>query len=104
MTAIFGKLHPYPCLIFCLFVPLTTVQRSTSAMQHCLDEALKAWDEALGRERRMTRDDWMHGSLLIINELLRCSNNEAEVGGVFKSFFGGGQGCWYIKMVVVERS
>ena len=26
----------------------------------------------------MTRDDWSHGSLLIINELLRCSNVEGE--------------------------
>ena len=27
----------------------------------------------------MSRDDWAHGSLLIINELLRCSNLEVEV-------------------------
>ena len=31
------------------------------------------------REKKMGRDDWAHGSLLIINELLRCSNIEGEV-------------------------
>ena len=48
-------------------------------MQQCFEEACKPFDEVLGREKKMTRDDYMHGSLLIINELLRCSNNEAEV-------------------------
>nr|FAA04053.1 TPA: mechanistic target of rapamycin [Lymnaea stagnalis] len=60
-----------------------TSQRETKASQRsvykqCFDEALKPFDETTGREKKMTRDDWMHGSLLIINELLRCSNNEAE--------------------------
>ncbi|XP_035824600.1 serine/threonine-protein kinase mTOR isoform X2 [Aplysia californica] len=60
-----------------------TSQRETKANQRsvykqCFDESLKPFDETVGREKKMTRDDWMHGSLLIINELLRCSNNEAE--------------------------
>ena len=40
----------------------------------------RQFDEALGREHRMNRDDWAHGSLLVVNELLRCSNVEGEVG------------------------
>ncbi|BFZ23557.1 hypothetical protein BsWGS_26596 [Bradybaena similaris] len=60
-----------------------TSQRETKASQRqvykqCFDESLQPFDETLGREKKMTRDDWIHGSLLIINELLRCSNNEAE--------------------------
>ncbi|XP_059160425.1 serine/threonine-protein kinase mTOR-like [Physella acuta] len=60
-----------------------TSQRETKASQRsvykqCFNEALKPFDEAVGREKKMTRDDWVHGSLLIINELLRCSNQEAE--------------------------
>ncbi|KAH9523104.1 hypothetical protein Btru_065813 [Bulinus truncatus] len=60
-----------------------TSQRETKASQRsvykqCFDEALKPFDEAVGREKKMTKDDWIHGSLLIINELLRCSNNDAE--------------------------
>jgi hypothetical protein len=27
----------------------------------------------------LAKDDWAHGSLLVINELLRCSNMEGEV-------------------------
>ncbi|KAK0063750.1 serine/threonine-protein kinase mTOR-like isoform X1 [Biomphalaria pfeifferi] len=60
-----------------------TSQRETKASQRsvykqCFEESLKPFDESIGREKKMTRDDWMHGSLLIINELLRCSNNDAE--------------------------
>ena len=39
------------------------------------------YDEAVGRERKMGRDEWAHGSLLIINEMLKCSNVEGEVRG-----------------------
>lgn len=31
----------------------------------------------------MTKDDWIHGSLLIVNELLRFSNAEGEVTDYF---------------------
>ena len=49
-----------------------------SIPQQCFDEAEKPFDEHLARERRISRDDWAHGSMLIINELLRCSNIEGE--------------------------
>ncbi|XP_050412148.1 serine/threonine-protein kinase mTOR [Patella vulgata] len=61
-----------------------TSQRETKETQRsqwykqCYDESQKVADDALLRERKMTKDDWMHGSLLIINELLRCSNVEGE--------------------------
>lgn len=44
----------------------------------CFDEAEKQYDENASKDKRLSRDDWSHGSLLIINELLRCSNVEAE--------------------------
>lgn len=47
--------------------------------QQCYDEAVKLYDEIQGREKKLSRDDWAHGSLLIMNELLRCSNIEGEV-------------------------
>lgn len=40
---------------------------------------MKLYDELQGREKKLSRDDWAHGSLLIMNELLRCSNIEGEV-------------------------
>lgn len=47
---------------------------------------MKLYDELQGREKKLSRDDWAHGSLLIMNELLRCSNIEGEViGKGFKS-------------------
>ncbi|GFN76929.1 mechanistic target of rapamycin (serine/threonine kinase) [Plakobranchus ocellatus] len=60
-----------------------TSQRETKASQRsvykqCFEEALSPFDESMARDKKMSRDDWMHGSLLTINELLRCSNNEAE--------------------------
>ncbi|XP_064598762.1 serine/threonine-protein kinase mTOR-like [Liolophura sinensis] len=61
-----------------------TSQRETKATQRsqwykqCYEEAKKIFDEPQGREKRLSRDDWAHGSLLIINELLRCSNVEGE--------------------------
>lgn len=42
---------------------------------------MKLYDELQGREKKLSRDDWAHGSLLIMNELLRCSNIEGEVIG-----------------------
>ncbi|XP_048736860.2 serine/threonine-protein kinase mTOR-like [Ostrea edulis] len=61
-----------------------TSQRESKATQkaqwykQCYDEAMKLFDETQGRERKLSRDDWAHGSLLILNELLRCSNIEGE--------------------------
>lgn len=47
--------------------------------QQCFDEIDKQYDETYSREKKLSRDDWAHGSLLIVNELLRCSNVEGEV-------------------------
>lgn len=61
-----------------------TSQRESKATQkaqwyrQCYDEAVKLYDELQGREKKLSRDDWAHGSLLIMNELLRCSNIEGE--------------------------
>ncbi|XP_048250308.1 serine/threonine-protein kinase mTOR-like isoform X1 [Haliotis rufescens] len=61
-----------------------TSQRETKDSQRsqwyrqCFDETQKPFDETQMREKKMTREDWTHGSLLIINELLRCSNVEGE--------------------------
>ncbi|XP_041377661.1 serine/threonine-protein kinase mTOR-like isoform X2 [Gigantopelta aegis] len=61
-----------------------TSQRETKATQRsqwykqCFDESQKPFDDSMHREKKMTRDDWIHGSLLIINELLRCANVEGE--------------------------
>lgn len=60
-------------------------------IQHCFDEAAKPYDESTGREKKLSKDDWAHGSLLVINELLRCSNMEGEVDycslGLFLQIF-----------------
>ena len=50
-------------------------------LQQCFDKAEDHVDDAQLKERKMTKDEWVHGSLLIINELLRCSNVEGEVSG-----------------------
>ncbi|XP_062572359.1 serine/threonine-protein kinase mTOR-like [Saccostrea cucullata] len=61
-----------------------TSQRESKATQkaqwykQCYDEAVKLYDETQGREKKLSRDDWAHGSLLIMNEILRCSNIEGE--------------------------
>ncbi|KAL8588022.1 hypothetical protein ACOMHN_026139 [Nucella lapillus] len=61
-----------------------TSQRETKNTQRsqwykqCFDRAEEQIDEGQLKERRMTKDEWVHGSLLIINELLRCSNMEGE--------------------------
>ena len=44
-------------------------------------------DESQLKERKMTKDEWVHGSLLIINELLRCSNVEGEVSNMSTGLF-----------------
>ncbi|XP_076451616.1 serine/threonine-protein kinase mTOR-like isoform X2 [Babylonia areolata] len=61
-----------------------TSQRETKNTQRtqwyrqCFDKAEEQVDEAQLKERKMTKDEWVHGSLLVINELLRCSNMEGE--------------------------
>jgi len=48
-------------------------------VQQCFDEVERVYDETSGREKKVSREDWAHGSLLITIELLRCSNVAAEV-------------------------
>jgi FKBP12-rapamycin complex-associated protein len=46
--------------------------------KQCYDEATNGFDEIYTREKGVSRDDRVHGSLLVLNELLRCSNAEWE--------------------------
>lgn len=73
---------------------IVTAQRETKDTQNppwyskCYEEAEKGFEEAFGaggsgsgggmREKGVNRDDRVHGSLLVINELLKCSNVEGE--------------------------
>lgn len=41
-------------------------------------EAMSSFSDQLSREKGLSRDDHVHGALLILNELLRCSNAEWE--------------------------
>ncbi|XP_015781821.1 serine/threonine-protein kinase mTOR [Tetranychus urticae] len=48
---------------------------------HCYKEALKGFDESfqvMMTKEKVTKDDIIHSSLLVLNELLRCSNIERE--------------------------
>lgn len=60
---------------------VVTSQREHSEKSHtthwyiqCYEEAMKSFTEQTIRERGLSRDDHVHGTLLIFNELLRCSN------------------------------
>lgn len=44
----------------------------------CYEEAMTSFSDQAGRERGLTRDDHVHGALIILNELLRCSNANWE--------------------------
>jgi hypothetical protein len=46
--------------------------------KQCYDESTNGFDEVYTREKGVNRDDRVHGSLLVLNELLRCSNAEWE--------------------------
>ena len=46
--------------------------------KQCYDEAQQGFEDALPKEKGLTRDDRVHGSLLVLQELLRCSNAEGE--------------------------
>jgi len=50
-----------------------------SLSQQTFEEAEKGFDETLVKEKGMNRDDRVHGSLLILNELVRISSMEGEV-------------------------
>lgn len=51
----------------------------TCVLQQCFDEIERVYDESTGRDKKLSRDDWAHGSLLVTIELLRCSNVAGEV-------------------------
>ena len=53
---------------------------SHNRYKQCLTEVWAGFeDQGHGsKERSLTREDRVHGSLLVLNELLRCSNNEWE--------------------------
>lgn len=44
----------------------------------CYEQAMISFSDQSGRERGLSRDDHVHGALLILNELLRCSNSAWE--------------------------
>nr|CAD7429912.1 unnamed protein product [Timema monikensis] len=46
--------------------------------KQCYDEANNGFDEIYTREKGVNRDDRVHGSMLVLNELLRCGNVEWE--------------------------
>lgn len=55
----------------------TKVTHRPAYYKQCYDEALKGFEDS--REKGVNKEDRVHGSLLILNELLRCSNVEGEV-------------------------
>lgn len=42
--------------------------------KQCYDEAMHCFDETPTKEKGVTKDDRIHGALIVINELLICSN------------------------------
>ncbi|KMQ92782.1 serine threonine-protein kinase mtor [Lasius niger] len=64
---------------------VVTAQRETAKQMHksqwykqCYDEVVDGFEEIHTKERGINRDDRIHGSLLVLNELLRCSNVQWE--------------------------
>ncbi|XP_054269929.1 serine/threonine-protein kinase mTOR-like [Macrosteles quadrilineatus] len=64
---------------------VVTAQRETARQtqkpqwyKQCYDEAKNGFDDTLIREKGVNRDDRVHGSLLVLNELMRCSNAQWE--------------------------
>jgi len=55
-----------------------SIMTQTHWYKECYDEAKLAFNETNVREKGVTREDRIHGSLLVLNELLRISNNEWE--------------------------
>ncbi|KAL7026943.1 hypothetical protein ACKWTF_005245 [Chironomus riparius] len=42
--------------------------------KQCYDEAISCFEENPSKEKGVTKDDRVHGALIILNEILRCSN------------------------------
>ncbi|XP_063975702.1 serine/threonine-protein kinase mTOR [Diachasmimorpha longicaudata] len=64
---------------------VVTAQRETAKQMHksqwykqCYDEIIAGFEDISSKERGFNRDDRIHGSLLVLNELLRCSNVQWE--------------------------
>ncbi|CAM9236848.1 unnamed protein product, partial [Lampetra fluviatilis] len=63
---------------------LLTAKRETKEMQrplwyrHSFEEAERGFEEPVTKEKGVNRDDRIHGSLLILNELIRISSMEGE--------------------------
>ena len=45
-----------------------------SRYKECFDEVVKGFEDSAFRERGTNREDRVHGSLLVLNELFRVSN------------------------------
>ncbi|RWS10462.1 hypothetical protein B4U79_12736 [Dinothrombium tinctorium] len=59
----------------------TKESQKPTCYKFCYDEALKGFDDSYfvqNAKERSNRDDRIHGSLIVLNELLRCSNIEGE--------------------------
>ncbi|GAB6019044.1 hypothetical protein CHUAL_000671 [Chamberlinius hualienensis] len=62
---------------------MVTAQRETQETQRpmwykqCYDEAMLGFEEQAVREKGVAREDRVHGALLVLNELLKCSNNNS---------------------------
>lgn len=46
--------------------------------KQCFDEAQQGFEDPLAKDKGLTKDDRSHGSLLVLQELLRCSNADGE--------------------------
>ncbi|XP_066601544.1 serine/threonine-protein kinase mTOR [Prorops nasuta] len=64
---------------------VVTAQRETAKQMHksqwykqCYDEIVSGFEEVYTKEKGVNRDDRIHGCLLVLNELLRCSNVQWE--------------------------
>ncbi|XP_050347704.1 serine/threonine-protein kinase mTOR [Nymphalis io] len=58
-----------------------TAKQSTAKPQwymQCYEEAMSSFEEIPIKEKGITKEDRVHGGLLILNELLRCSNASWE--------------------------
>lgn len=42
--------------------------------KQCYEEVMNGIDDSINKEKGIVRDDKIHGSLLVLNELLRVSN------------------------------
>jgi FKBP12-rapamycin complex-associated protein len=54
------------------------IMTQTHWYKQCFEESKSVFNDVNIRERGVTKDDKIHGSLLVLNELLRISNNEWE--------------------------